>query len=441
MSNSSKVVWSEGIFITPQHFQQQERYIEDQIDNHLKIRSNFFYGVNKLTIDESSFSEGVFRVSNVHAILNDGTLVNCINSNLELRVQANNSTSHIIYLVLQGKNSNNNQICFNAFDCNSRYFGYDKKILDITDVSQDARDITVARLNIHLKLEKDLTDNLVRLPIAKIIIDLDGSIKIDNTYIPPTINSQENILLKSYISELYALLLQKCKSLSEGMSDPNRAGSVEIVDFLMLQTVNRYFAYLQHQNNKVQTHPEHLFVELSKLCADLMTFSKNRRVDNLPNYEHNNPSICFKQLMDKLRQSLSIVLEQRIIRINLERRDEATYVAQTPEHYLLDTANFVLAVKADLSDDELRQKVPSTMKISTVEKIKDLISFHLPGIKLNALAIVPRELPYHNGYVYFELDKKSELWASFNDTSGMAFHLAGEFPNVDLEFWAIKASN
>lgn len=33
---NSKVVWSEGIFITPQHFQQQERYFEDRINESLK---------------------------------------------------------------------------------------------------------------------------------------------------------------------------------------------------------------------------------------------------------------------------------------------------------------------------------------------------------------------------------------------------------------------
>ena len=45
------------------------------------------------------------------------------------------------------------------------------------------------------------------------------------------------------------------------------------MDFMMLQTINRYLAYLHHENEGArQTHPEQLFVNLSKLCADLMTF-------------------------------------------------------------------------------------------------------------------------------------------------------------------------
>lgn len=207
----------------------------------------------------------------------------------------------------------------------------------------------------------------------------------------------------------------------------------------MNTTVNRYLAYLQHENVAgFGTHPEDLFVNLSKLCADLMIFLPSRKMGDLPYYNHDDLATCFAQLMSNLRLSLSTVMEQRIIRIPLDKRDEATHVAQTPDRTLLDRASFILAVKADLPTEQLRQRVPSTMKISTVEKIKELIAYHLPGIKLNALSVAPRELPYHNGYIYFELDKQTEMWEMFDDTSGMAFHLAGDFPNIDLEFWAIK---
>lgn len=134
-----------------------------------------------------------------------------------------------------------------------------------------------------------------------------------------------------------------------------------------------------------------------------------------------------------------IVLEQRAIRIPLDMRDEATHVAQTPNQSLLDKASFILAVKADMPNEALRQKIPSVVKIGTVEKVKELVAYHLPGIKVHALSVAPRELPYHSGYVYFELDKKNELWDMFDISSGMAFHLAGNFPNLDVEFWAIKS--
>ena len=237
-------------------------------------------------------------------------------------------------------------------------------------------------------------------------------------------------------------MLQKSNSLANAVNDPNTGGSVEVVDFMMLQTINRYLAYLSHeQEGARQTHPETLFVNLSKLCADLMTFLPSRKFNDMPIYMHNDLALCFSQLFINLRKSLSIVLEQRAIRIPLDMRDDSLRVAQTPDQSLLDKASFVLAVKADIPNDVLRQRIPSIVKIGTVEKVKELVAYHLPGIKVHALSVAPRELPYHSGYVYFELDKKNELWDMFDTSSGMAFHLAGSFPSLDIEFWAIKSLN
>ena len=69
------------------------------------------------------------------------------------------------------------------------------------------------------------------------------------------------------------------------------------MDFMMLQTINRYLAYLHHENEGArQTHPEQLFVNLSKLCADLMTFLPSRKVGDVPIYEHNDLASCFGKL-------------------------------------------------------------------------------------------------------------------------------------------------
>lgn len=63
----------------------------------------------------------------------------------------------------------------------------------------------------NLVLEQDLTDDLVRLPIAVISPDNNGVVHLDDSYIPPTLYSQKNPILAAYISETYGLLSQKAK--------------------------------------------------------------------------------------------------------------------------------------------------------------------------------------------------------------------------------------
>ena len=42
MAIEAKVVWSEGIFITPQHFQQFERYLESGLRQQLFLKKVIF---------------------------------------------------------------------------------------------------------------------------------------------------------------------------------------------------------------------------------------------------------------------------------------------------------------------------------------------------------------------------------------------------------------
>lgn len=442
MGEYSRVVWSEGVYISPQHFQQSDRYFEKKIHNLVMYSKPHFYGVFKLKINESLLKQGVFGITHLEAVMEDGTVYipdSLETENLKYSIPPNTKPS-LLYLVVSRESPYSNEISFsNDSNQSTRYSTFEKKLRDTTDSNTEQVEVTLARLNMRLMLEDDIHSSLVKLPIAIISSNNNSEIEIDETYIPPTLIVQNNFTLNSYVAEVYGLLLQKSKNLANAVNDPNRGGALEIVDFLMLQTVNRYLAYVfHHKEGAVHTHPEELFVNLMKLCADLMTFLPSRKMGDMPVYDHKNLRECYRHLMSNLRICLSTVLEQRIIRIDLEQKDSATYVAQTPNAQILDVANFVLAVKADMPNEAIRQKLPTIMKISSVEKIGELVSYHLPGIKLNALSIAPRELPYHNGYVYFELDKQTELWKIFDDTSGMAFHIAGDFPNIDLEFWAIK---
>ena len=109
--------------------------------------------------------------------------------------------------------------------------------------------------------------------------------------------------------------------------------------------------------------------------------------------------------MDDLRSSLSIVLERNALAIPLEERQYGLRVARVPDRQLFRTANFILAASAKVAAESLRQRFPSQVKIGPVEKIRDLVNLQLPGILIQALPVVPRQIPHHTGFSYFELDR------------------------------------
>jgi type VI secretion system protein ImpJ len=86
----------------------------------------------------------------------------------------------------------------------------------------------------------------------------------------------------------------------------------------------------------------------------------------------------------------------------------------------------------------VRTGFPPQVKIGSVEKIRDLVNLQLPGIGLRPLPVAPRQLPFHAGFTYFELDRGSEYWKQLATSAGFAMHVAGEFPGLQMQFWAIR---
>ena len=142
--------------------------------------------------------------------------------------------------------------------------------------------------------------------------------------------------------------------------------------------------------------------------------------------------------MTELRRSLSMVLEQNAVPLPLEERKYGIRVSQIADRTLLEASSFVLAVRTRMPTEELRRRFPAQVKIGPVEQIRQLVNVQLPGIPVRPLAVAPRQLPYHTGFVYFELDRASEFWAGLRTSGGFAIHVSGEFPGLEMEFWAVR---
>jgi type VI secretion system protein ImpJ len=142
--------------------------------------------------------------------------------------------------------------------------------------------------------------------------------------------------------------------------------------------------------------------------------------------------------MAELRQSLSAVLEQTAIPIPLQERKYGIRVAPITDRSLLANASFVLAVKAEMPAETLRRNFPNQVKIGPVEQIRELVNVALPGITVRPLPVAPRQIPYHAGVTYFELDRSSTYWKQLSNSGGFAIHVAGDFPRLEMEFWAIR---
>ncbi|MGD8590847.1 MAG: type VI secretion system baseplate subunit TssK, partial [Chromatiales bacterium] len=73
MSWSDRIVWREGMFLRPQHFQQQDRYLHCLLEGRVGSLQPYPWGIRKLEIDQSLLIHGKLALSYCEGVFDDGT--------------------------------------------------------------------------------------------------------------------------------------------------------------------------------------------------------------------------------------------------------------------------------------------------------------------------------------------------------------------------------
>ncbi len=440
---NNKVIWSEGMFIRPQHFQQQIRYIENFVEGRCSAFGAYGWGFSVLNIDQKLLSLGKFSMSEAKGVFPDGTPFNIPEEDLSpapLDVPEDIRNA-IVYLSLPLKR----QGVLDA-DVAGTHVGLvrnrlcDDSAFDATLAENGAADIQVGQLGLSYLLDGEVMSDHTTIAIAKIVErKAGGNVVLDSTFIPPVVSCQAVSVLTSFLDELSGLLKHRVEALASRVSLSGRGGAAEISDYLFLQVVNRYSPVFAHSASMSTLHPESLYRDMIALAGELATFTRaDRQAANFPVYKHHDLEATFTPAMDDVRQALTTVLEQTAISIPLKEKRYGIRVGNIGDKTLFERASFVLAISADMASETLRSDFPSRVKIGSVEQISELVNVQLQGIKVNPLPIAPRQIPYHAGSIYFELEKGCEYWDKLKLSGAIALHLSGEFPGIAMEFWVIK---
>jgi type VI secretion system protein ImpJ len=443
MSWNNKVVWSEGLFLRPQHFQQSDRYFEKLIRSRVGALRPYPWGITELKLNVEMLALGKFAIDEARGVLEDGTpfsLPEDADHPAPLDVPEN-TRNCIVYLALPGYQSGALEaVPAGATESVARHAIHEQEISDTIALGRANVGIEVGKLRLRLVLEEADRAGLICLGVGRIAeIRADKQIVLDESFIPPTLDCAATKNLAGFVGEIQGLLHHRGEALGGRVTDSGTSGAAEIADFMLLQAVNRYEPLFSHLVAARYVHPETLYGVAVQLAGELATFTTpNKRPPAFPHYRHDYLAATFQPVMRSIRQSLSAVLEQTAVPIPLQERRYGVHVAQIVDKTLLTTAAFILAVKADLEAERLRRFFPAQVKLGPVENIRELVNSALPGIGLRALPVAPRQIPYYVGKSYFELDRNSPHWKAMQTSGGLAIFPGAEFPGLEMELWAIR---
>jgi type VI secretion system protein ImpJ len=449
MTQNQKVLWTEGLFLTPQHFQQWDRYYEGLIGSRIRTLAPFGWGAEELEFNVEALQNGVFEVLRCKAVLPDGLPLNVPDSDppppsrnfTSAFAPESERLSVYIGIPLLRSRAANLTAEGDGSDSMARYRPEEAAMPD-ENTGENPQPVALAAKNLRLLFGEDALQNHVAFKIAELRRTNEGRVVLEEGYIPPALCLSASKFLTDIVRRLYEILVAKSATLSEqrrqrsqGLADFT---SSEVASFWLLHTVNSYLPLMMHYNWVQRLHPEQLYLAMARLAAELTTFVTEASPGDLPKYIHADLTTTFIELDRKLRVLLETVIPTRCVSIPLERTKESLYIGRIVDERLLTNAEFVLGVSAKLPETQLIERVPRKSKIASVDTINYLLGQALPGVILVAMPTPPGPIPVRMGFKYFRLERTGAYWNAISAARNICLYFPAEFPDLKLELFAVK---
>ncbi|MEI5677260.1 MULTISPECIES: type VI secretion system baseplate subunit TssK [unclassified Mesorhizobium] len=433
MSDSNRVLWSEGLFLRTQHFQQQDRHTEDMVRGALQAGRLQTYGFRSLTLDEAMLEAGRIAILTARGILPDGTpfaIPETMDAPTPLAITPETGAGAVLLALPLEPPGGASFDPAHAEPTGARYRGRIEWVRDAVHGGADAEEVEIARPQSLLLAPTSAVGGYTAMPVADILgLRADGGISLVENFLPPALVTDAvpwySQLLQEVITGLDRIADAHGKMVLGG---PGR--SVE--NLLVLNLANEARPRLAHMLAQELFHPAELFLELAGLAGRMATYgSGSRRLTELPIYDHMAPGPAFSALADTLR---SLILSLRYVEpksraLPVMRHATNVWKIRIDNPKVLTASRIVVRVGSELSDEQLRKIFVNQVTVGSADEFEALWKSRLPGIPLKPLHSQPREIPYDGDRLCLELDQRSEHWASLLDAPGFVIGVSGVLPS------------
>lgn len=438
MSNSNRVVWSEGLFLRTQHFQQQDRHGEWLVRAALGAMPRQGFGFTKLELDPAALSAGMVSLLSAQGVFPDGTVFSLpeTTADVEPMPVTAGMKSGLVSLAIPAERAGAAQIDpAHAAPSGARYRGEIHEARDVIRDGADPAEIETARLAPRLLRPEEETKGFVVLPIARIEgLGADGGVALVPGFLPPALRLSAVSWYRDFLRELvtgFDRIAEAHASLVVG------GAGASMENLLILELANSARPKIAHLLGQNDIHPSELYCELAELAGRMSTYGASaRRMAVLPEYDHIDPQPAFDELANTLR---SLVLSLRHVEpktraLRVARHSDNIWTVRIDNPEILNSSRIVLRIGGDMSEAMLRKIFVDQATVGAADEFDALWKSRLPGIPLRPLHSQPREIPYDGERLCLELDRGSEHWAALRDAPGFVLGVAGKLdrePEID----------
>jgi len=441
MKQLQPVIWSKGTFLTPQHLQAQDRFLEDTLSFRIQALRFCPWGFREFVINQELLSDGQFAISRASGIFPDGLLFDVPDADAAPPLKSlreffdQDMTSMDIYLAVPEYHEKGRNLSPSG-ETGSRYLA---EVITLRDdnTGQNEKPVQVARKNMRLLVETENREGWSTLRVANVQRTEADTFALNPRFVPPLIEIGASEYLSGILRGMVEVLSARSAQLSAGRRQKNQNLAdftvTDIANFWLLYTVNSHLPAFNHLFENKQAHPEELYAAMASLAGSLTTFSANVRPRELPLYQHDSLGPVFTDLDQKLRSLLETVVDTNLVSLPLKQVQNSIYATAIEQDKYLANTRMYLAVSSEAAEETIIKRVPQLVKVCSATHIDHLVKQALPGVQLTHLPNPPSAIPVKLKYQYFSLNQSGPAWEAVGRARNFAAYVPGDFPNPNLE--------
>lgn len=434
MTLPAKILWSEGLFLRPQHFQQQDRYHEARMHATALAAQPMLWGVQQLELDSSALANGKLRLLAFKALFREGELFD-----------APGSDPLPPAIDLQALPAEVQEITYYAAMPSHEADRFAQAERETADLFSDAlpAGLTYLRRQVRLVSEREPRGAYDSFPLLHLRRVVSGSFELDPLFMPPSLSISATPRLKLLLDQLMDALQAKASALQGHMREPSRNviefRSGDVSSFWLLHTVSTAAATLLHFLRHPTLHPERLYQSMLGLAGGLMTYSRLVHLGNLPAYEHAAPGPSFLQLDGLIRELLDTVISARYFAVALNEDKPGYHSGKLDSGKISAGATLYLAIAAAMPGLELVDAVPLRVKVGAPDDVEQCVLSAMPGVKLLHAAQVPSAIPVRPDTYYFALENRGVLYEQMIKAQSISIYVPAGIKELRLELLVVTA--
>jgi type VI secretion system protein ImpJ len=448
MRQLQPVIWSKGTFLSPQHLQAQERFVEDSARFYMDSLNSRAWGFREIQIDTKALSEGRLAITLASGIFPDALPLDIPASEYPPAARVldecfqGGRQSCVFYLAVPEYLQGGMNVAVNRGTVSTRFLAQMQMVRD-ENTGSGEKPIQVARKNLQILAEGENREGSVVLGFTRILRSETGMYQIDPAYIPPLIDIHAHPTLKRTLSNLVELLVARGAQLSGLRRQKNQSladfTASDIANFWLLYTINSHLPVLRHFLESTNIQPEQLFGELSDLAGALTAFSNKIAPKDLPAYNHEQLGTCFGELDKLIRVMLETVIPSNFVSLPLKMVRDTIYATSIDKDAYFENSRFYLAIAADIRDADLIDRSQKLLKACSANQLETLIRNALPGLRLTHVPTPPRSIPVKLRHQYFSIEQGGPVWESVLRSRNFAVYSPQDILNPQMELIILLA--